>query len=288
MGRPAFSDTVNFVTVDEYHGPRVAAVNGLVGALRLEKPGILVPYVAPIYNAANASILSLSSDPGPMAGVQHGSGVLSILNDDESATRMGRVFDTAGLSLEDVFPWNAYPWYQHEDKAGDNSLRSAQISEGVEPLRRLLIAHPRITWIVAHGGNAHQVMRRASKEARFAEIAAGRNLRVAEVRHTSRRAFTLSPKRRQEEFRNIVNAYVAAMEDAGLKARPIEVREPLISEYEPVTHGVDIEAELEILRHGLSDETERGARALVNRISARERADLLVELLVRDAADHDK
>lgn len=263
---------------DPFHQPPAQGVNQLVDELRAERPDTTVPYVDPIYNAANATILSLLSDPGPMASGRAGSGVLSVRNEDESARRLGRAFEAAGLSFDDVCPWNGFPWYQHEDKEGDNSLSAAQREEGVSPLIRLLERHPQILWIVAHGGNAADVVRRARKRPEFQKLAEARDLRVVEVRHTSARAFgVLNPERRRAEFRRIVDAYVEAMISVGLTPRPLAEREQLIEASEPIRARVDIDARLDALRE--AEELDGEIRALVRALTPRERSALLVQLI---------
>ncbi|GAA4153898.1 hypothetical protein GCM10022286_00840 [Gryllotalpicola daejeonensis] len=265
---------------DRFHVPRVQAVNDFVDELRAERPGTTVPYVDPIYDASGAAILSLLSDPGPMASGRAGSGVLSVRNDDESARRLGRAFDAAGLTFDDVCPWNGFPWYQHEDKGGDNSLSAAQREEGVDPLIRLLELHPRIRWVVAHGGNASDVVRRARKRPAFQQLVEARDLRVVEVRHTSARAFgSLNPERRQAEFRRIVDAYVNAMVALGITPRPEPEREQLIQASEPIRARVDVEARLDALREVEAGELDAEIRALVKAMAPRERTQLLAQLI---------
>lgn len=76
---------------------RVAAVNELVDVLRLEHPGQGIPYIPPHYNALNARILILSSNPGPKATEPAGSGFLSRHNRDFSALARALV----RLAIED-------------------------------------------------------------------------------------------------------------------------------------------------------------------------------------------
>jgi hypothetical protein len=196
--------------------PRVRVVNELCDALSLEKPGVTVPYVAPHYNAANATILSLSSNPGPRAGGDGGSGFLSRENDDPTAERMSQVFATVGLSDEHVLPWNAYPWYVHQ--AYPNGLPAGLLNEGLDPLKRLLELHPQIRTVVAHGGDAKRAMRQFTTKKRFAPFVAERSLKVWEARHTSNRAFIMDDAERTTALTAICDTYRDAMAFVGVSA----------------------------------------------------------------------
>jgi hypothetical protein len=196
--------------------PRVRVVNELCDALSLEKPDVTVPYVAPHYNAANATILSLSSNPGPRAGGDGGSGFLSRENDDPTAERMSQVFATVGLSDEHVLPWNAYPWYVHQ--AYPNGLPAGLLNEGLDPLKRLLELHPQIRTVVAHGGDAKRAMRQFTTKKRFAPFVAERSLKVWEARHTSNRAFIMDDAERATALTAICDTYRDAMAYVGVSA----------------------------------------------------------------------
>jgi hypothetical protein len=199
--------------------PRVRVVNELCDALSLEKPGVAVPYVAPHYNAANATILSLSSNPGPRAGGVGGSGFLSRENDDPTAERMSQIFATVGLSDEHVLPWNAYPWYVHQ--AYPNGLPAGLLNEGLDPLKRLLELHPQIRTIVAHGGDAKRAMRQFTTKKRFAPFVAERSLKVWEARHTSNRAFIMDDAERATALNAICDTYRDAMAYVGVSAQAV-------------------------------------------------------------------
>ncbi len=161
--------------------PRVVTVNRFVDELRAD--GRDVPYVGSHYDTRVARALSLSSNPGPRAGGDRGSGFLSFCNDDPSAQRMLEVIRAAGLSDTDTMPWNIHPWHVHDQQGG--GLRSAQVSEGVPVLIRLLELVPTIRLIVLHGGDARVGWRRLIRT----HPAVGRRYRVWETFHTSNRAF---------------------------------------------------------------------------------------------------
>ncbi|GAB2530059.1 hypothetical protein GCM10027267_30710 [Paramicrobacterium agarici] len=194
---------------------RVRDVNEFCDVLICEKRDDIGegPHVAPHYNAAHASILALSSNPGPMAGGQAGSGFLSHENDDGSAERMNRLFKDVGLSDEDVMPWNAYPWQVHDDFP--NGLVAAHIDEGIVVLRRLLEIAPKVRVVVAHGGDATWCMRKFRRA--YADFFDERKLVVIETRHTSNRAFILPPEKRLEAEESIRESYREAMRLVGLE-----------------------------------------------------------------------
>lgn len=197
------------------YAPNVLAINSLCDVLMKERPQAKrIPYVAPHYDATTARILSLSSNPGPLASGERGSGFLSIENDDGSAERMGSIWQSVGLTDADALPWNAYPWHVHDTHA--NGLTSTLIDDGLGPIKRVLELHPSITAVVAHGGDARQSMKRFVRKNRFAAFAEERGLRVWETRHTSNRAFILSPYDRAIATEKVCDVYREAMRSVGL------------------------------------------------------------------------
>jgi len=56
------------------------------------------------------AILFLLESPGPMASSAHGSGFISVDNDDPSAERCWRLSTAAGLSRDSYANWNVVPW----------------------------------------------------------------------------------------------------------------------------------------------------------------------------------
>ena len=101
-----------------------------------ERGAARVPYVAPHQGGVGARLLSLSSNPGPKID----SGFISCENDDGSAARMAGLYETAGIFQADTVPWNAYPWFIHDELAG-KGLDGTQISEGQRPLWKMPDAH---------------------------------------------------------------------------------------------------------------------------------------------------
>ncbi len=101
-------------------------------------------------------------------------------NDDATAERISGLFAAAGISADDIVPWNAYPWYIN------NQPTAAQLEAGVEPLRRLLQLLPGLRVVMLHGGSAHDGWKRLIRRH---PLTASRKLSVIETYHTSRRAF---------------------------------------------------------------------------------------------------
>lgn len=123
--------------LDSVHEEHIAPITDFISRLSAERPELAgVPFVAPHYRPETARILSLSSNPGPRAGGENGSGLLSVQNDDASAERMLKVYAAAGVRGEDVVPWNVFPWFVHEQLP--NGLTSDYIEQGVHVLSRFL------------------------------------------------------------------------------------------------------------------------------------------------------
>ena len=163
MADPAFRDD----QLSRIREPQVRAINTLCDQLMAELPEFTMPYIAPHYGASTASILALSSNPGPQAGGVNGSGMLSRENNDGSAARMGVIYEAVGLTDDQVMPWNAYPWHVHESHP--NGLPNTLIDEGLDALKRVLELHPNIRSIVAHGGDAHRSVKQFMAKKRFGD-----------------------------------------------------------------------------------------------------------------------
>jgi len=198
----------------QLYAPQVRALNKLVNDLGKGRPD-KAPYVAPHYSATSARVMSLSSNPGPMAGGTSGSGFISCENDDPTAERMARVYEAVGLSTDQCVPWNAYPWYVHD--AYPNGLPATLVEEGVDALVRALEVCPMVQVIVAHGGDAHRSARLLLKRSPLART---RGVHVIETLHTSNRAFAASPPVRARRWHELLEAYRGAMRQVGLEPLP--------------------------------------------------------------------
>lgn len=166
MRDPAFK-AAQFAGV---HRPHVTAVNQLVESLREPEPSAgrgWVPYVAPLHGGSEARILSILRDPGPMTHETKGSGMLCVENDDDSAALQCELLASVDLTTADLTPWNAYPWYRHDQSSG---LRSPQITEGLDPVARLISVMPKLEVVLLQGGEARTLWKRFAR--RHPEVAA--------------------------------------------------------------------------------------------------------------------
>lgn len=195
----------------------IGPVNDLVRELRAERPDLSMPFIAPHYDATSARVLSLLSNPGPKADGQFGSGFLSVENDDSTAERLGALYSTVGLGHAHVLPWNAFPWFVHDQYP--NGLPLHQIASCQDALRRLLQAAPRIRSIVAHGGDAHRAVRMFARNPVHRSLIADRSMRFWETKHTGDRAFSAAPVERERRFEEIAGVYWDAMAWAGLNSK---------------------------------------------------------------------
>jgi hypothetical protein len=165
----------------------VAPINTLVDELIDPGGRGWVPYVAPLYGGVNARVLCIQRDPGPMTNSQYGgSGFLCPENDDATAERFATQLDDAGIAVNTILAWNAYPWYINR------SQRAAELEAGVEPLRRLLGLMPRLQVVILHGGSARDAWRRLIR--RHCDLAL--QLEVVPTYHTSSQAFIDPPETR--------------------------------------------------------------------------------------------
>ncbi|WP_104118428.1 uracil-DNA glycosylase [Arthrobacter sp. B1805] len=146
------------------HLPFITTINSLVEDLREDEPPTgrgWVPYVAPNHGGAEAPVLSVLRDPGSMTSEARGSGMLSVENDDVTAALQCELLENAGLTPKNITPWNAYPWYRHDQSSG---LSSRQVTEGIDPLRRLVGLLPDLKVVLLQGREAQLLWKRFSKE----------------------------------------------------------------------------------------------------------------------------
>jgi hypothetical protein len=91
--------------------PHIAPINQFVDSIQDRDGMRWAPYVAPLHGGVDAQVLSILRDPGPATQDESGSGFVAIENDDPTAERQVKLFESAGISPRQVLPWNAYPWY---------------------------------------------------------------------------------------------------------------------------------------------------------------------------------
>ncbi len=180
--------------------PHVAPINALVDELRQEGRG-LVPYVAPIYGGAEARMLSILRDPGPMTNTTlGGSGFLCLENDDPAAERFATLLHEAGLSASDMTPWNAYPWYINRKPT------AKEINAGIDPLRRLIAVLPRLQVVMLNGGDAQALW------TKYTALHPGvaRKYLVLPTYHTARQAFIGTKEVREARLADLREKFAAA------------------------------------------------------------------------------
>ncbi|ANP73525.1 hypothetical protein [Cryobacterium arcticum] len=208
---------------------QVERINRFVDDLQASVPGSFVPYVAPHYNAEEALMLVVSSNPGPAtivgqaaadAGVTSHKpvGFLSIENNDETAKLMGQIWASVGLTDQQTLPWNAFPWYIHDLHGG--VVPPALLERGRASLMTVLSMHPSVKAIIAHGNDAHEQVRRSLEIPAFKSLMTTRDIRVWNARHTSPKAYQMSALAKQKELINQRRFYREAMKHVGLTPLP--------------------------------------------------------------------
>ncbi|TFC59568.1 uracil-DNA glycosylase [Cryobacterium sp. TMT2-15-1] len=276
MADPAFRDD----QMNRIREPQVRSINKLCDQLMVEQPGYSVPYIAPHYGASTAVILALSSNPGPQAGGAKGSGMLSRENNDGSAARMGDIYESVGLTDDQIVPWNAYPWHVHETHP--NGMPNNLINDGLDALKRVLDLHPNIHSVVAHGGDAHRSVRRFMSRRRFGDYADARGLKAWNTRHTSNRAFILREPEKSIALECVCEVYREAMRHAGLTPLAALNADTLVPLTGPELRAA-ARAELLPLLPGTVD-SETRINEYVHAQPSQRSQRLLIELLLRDLA----
>lgn len=184
---------------DGIYAPHAAPVNEFVDELR--KINGWVPYVAPYMGGAESKLLALFRDPGPKTRDGVGSGMVGPENDDVSAERMSMFLSEAGISVDEIICWNAYPWYINAKP------KAPQIDEGVLALEGLIKRCPKIEVVMPHGLDAQL----AWKKLRARNPRLARKILTVETYHTSRQALqTNVPGERERREQHIRDAYKEA------------------------------------------------------------------------------
>jgi hypothetical protein len=198
--------------------PHMEPINAFVDKIRDKDGRGWVPYIAPHHGGTDAQVLSILRDPGPAAHSDKGSGFLSVENDDPTAERQARLFETHGISPRIVLPWNAYPWYIN---AAPDAKQSAA---GAEVLVELLALLPHLRIVLLQGRDAERSWARVLRM--NPDIAENDQLHVVATIHPSRSAlFHPDPDERarrvahQEETYRSIAATLTAQAPAESYAR---------------------------------------------------------------------
>lgn len=135
------------------YAPHIAPVNEYVDELREMGRG-WAPYVAPLHGGVEARVLSILRDPGPATQDEVGSGFICVEKDDGSAELQSILLEEAGISLYELLPWNAYPWYINRKP------KACELDAGVETILHLLELAPKLEVVLLQGGDADHAWRR--------------------------------------------------------------------------------------------------------------------------------
>jgi hypothetical protein len=137
----------------DLYAAHVKPINKLVDELRVDA-GRWMPHVAPMHGGTRARLLLLASDPGPGPDVERPQDdLLGVEDDDARAARLGALLKTAAIEVADTLVWCAFPWYTRHPPT------TADITEGVEPLRRLVCLLERLEVVVLLGPAAERSWR---------------------------------------------------------------------------------------------------------------------------------
>lgn len=186
-------------------------------ARRRWAPAVHRAYV-PGHRGANAGSFP---DPGPNAGGEKGSGFLCVEKNDQAAERQWGFLDEAGIDPAEAVPWNAYPWYIN---ARPNT---AQLREGVVPLRRVIELMPRLQVVILHGNEAKRGWKMFLRQ--HEELVRTREIKSFGTYHTSRGALRsnqptveerlVESRRREDDIRTTFAAAARILHSTG-RARP--------------------------------------------------------------------
>jgi uracil-DNA glycosylase len=169
--------------------PHVAPVNSFVDTIRQEiaaesstvdgaAPEVFVPYVDPDSGGIAARVLFVLESPARPAA--HGSGMLSVDNDDGTAKNMWHAYAATGMPRTHGLHWNAVPWFVGT-ATKEASVTDAEVERGRQYLLRLADLAPSVRVVVALGRPAQRSIAAAR------ERLEARGVSVLEAPHPSPR-----------------------------------------------------------------------------------------------------
>jgi uracil-DNA glycosylase len=183
----------------------VAPFNHFVDELRKDDNRGWAPYIAPMHGGTYARLLTVLQDPGPGTQDQIGSGFLCIENNDPTAINLDNIFKQHRIAVNDLLPWNSYPWYINSQKPPNVDQRRA----GTKPLKIVVDLLPRLRVVVLLGVYAHDSWKRL--ETAYPGLAQKRGLRVIHTYHASPQALRHpDPLERQRRKQNLEDAFQEA------------------------------------------------------------------------------
>ena len=148
--RPKMNSDPDFLAekIGRIHDLHVAPLNALVEQWRQE--GRAVPWVDPDSGGVDSRILFLLESPGPASSAEHGSGVISTDNNDQTAARFWRLSTHAGLDRASYISWNVVPWYISENHKSANAT-AADGREALPYLHQFIQRLPALRIVVVMG-----------------------------------------------------------------------------------------------------------------------------------------
>jgi uracil-DNA glycosylase len=169
--------------------PHVAPVNRFVDTIREEiaaetltedgaAPEVFVPYVDPDSGGIAARVLFVLESPARPAA--HGSGMLSVDNDDGTAKNMWHAYAATGMPRTHGLHWNAVPWFVGTAKK-EASVKHHEVERGRQYLLRLLALASSVRAVIALGKPAQRSIAPATDRLE------GRGISVIEAPHPSPR-----------------------------------------------------------------------------------------------------
>lgn len=173
MRDAAFKQNQHLTKYDSHIQP----INQLVDSLS-SPPDRWMPYVAPLYGGIHARLLSILRDPGPKTQEAVGSGFICMENDDATAERLCKQFETHSIPGRDAMLWNIYPWYINQQPT------KAQIKLGIDVLVKLIALLPKLKVVMLHGVDAKAGWKMLTQH--YPDF---KKYHVIETYHPSRQAF---------------------------------------------------------------------------------------------------
>jgi uracil-DNA glycosylase len=134
--------------------PHVLPLNDLAGRIA-ERTGRDVPQADPDSGGIHSRILFLHESPGPKSPDEHGSGLISLDNNDPSAERFWRLSRDAGRRRDIFINWNAVPWYVSATSKNTNST-DADGQAALPYLHEFVTLLPELRVVVAMGAFAQR------------------------------------------------------------------------------------------------------------------------------------
>lgn len=109
--------------------------------------GASMPCVAPDHGGIDAPIMTILKSPNVTA--TQGTGLLSVRNPDRLSARQRELMDANGLTMKDITPWNAFPWFATDESRGS-------IERGAMVLAKVFTTFTRPRAVLLMGADARK------------------------------------------------------------------------------------------------------------------------------------